>query len=97
MVKNTFLGLLTSFLSKIRANSLLLSADSTGRNLLKSLIIGQVPKKISKMSDSDINWFPRFKSLKLSARTSVGKVCYLIPRHVSEKADSDTSTLQSKL
>ena len=47
-----FLGLLTPFFSKTRANSLLPSpnSDSTGKNLSQSVMIGQVPKS---MSDSD--------------------------------------------
>ena len=38
---------------------------------------------------------PRFKSFKLSARTPVEKVSYLIPRLMSYEVDSDTSTLPS--
>ena len=55
-LKTHILGLLTTFLSKTRANSLFpfLDSDSTGKNLPKSVTIGQVPKKSSKMPDSDI-------------------------------------------
>ena len=54
--KNTFFELLTSFLSETRADSLLIcpNSDSTVKNLSKSVIIGQVPKRSSKMSDSVI-------------------------------------------
>ena len=43
--KTRFLGLLTPFLSKTNANSLLPFSGSTVKNLSKSVIIGQVPKK----------------------------------------------------
>ena len=47
--KTRFLGHLTLFFSKTRANSLLPSpdSDSTGKNLSESVIIGHVPKSIS--------------------------------------------------
>ena len=43
--KTRFWGLSTPFFSKNGANSLLPSPDSTGKNLSKSVIIGQMPKK----------------------------------------------------
>ena len=48
MAKNTFLGHLTSFFSKTRANFLLPSpeSDSTGKNLSNSVIISQMPKSM---------------------------------------------------
>ena len=46
-LKTRFLRLLTLFFSKTRANFLLPSPDSTGKNLSKSVIIGQVPKSMS--------------------------------------------------
>ena len=43
--KHIFLGFFTTFLSKTRVNSLFPDSDFTGKNLSKSVIIGQVPKK----------------------------------------------------